>query len=195
MNVGSPKGWYSRGRLPHYDGGKIAQFITFRLFDSLPKAILKQFEAELAVRDVENMARETLILIDRYLDRGVGSCFLKRFEIAELVKGTLLHHAGTKYDLVSWVIMPNHVHLLVRPLEGHELYEIIHSIKSYTAKEANKMLGRTGNFWMREYFDRYIRDFEHFAKTVRYIEQNPVKAGLCESAEEWRFSSAFQKRD
>lgn len=152
--VKSPKGWYSRGRLPHYDGGSISQFVTFRLFDSLPQAILKRFKSELASRGVENLSRETMILIEKYLDLGNGSCYLRNSEIAEIIKGTLLHHDGVKYDLIAWVVMPNHVHILIRPRAGHDLYGIIHSIKSYTAKEANKRLDRSGAFWMREYFDR-----------------------------------------
>jgi REP element-mobilizing transposase RayT len=184
------KGWYTRGRLPHFDGGQIWQFITIRLYDSLPQNVLTQFKAELAARDVENIARETLILIDKYLDQGVGSCYLQRPEIAELIENALLFHHGTRYELRAWVVMPNHVHFLVRPLEGYELHKIIHSIKSFTSHEANKMLGRSGTFWMREYFDRYIRDSEHFAKTVRYIHRNPVAAKLCDTAEDWRFGSA-----
>jgi REP element-mobilizing transposase RayT len=184
------KGWYTRGRLPHFDGGQIWQFITIRLYDSLPQNVLVRFKTELEVRNVESIARETLILIDKYLDQGVGSCYLQRPEIAELVENALLFHHGTRYELRAWVVMPNHVHFLVRPLEGYELHKIIHSIKSFTSHEANKMLGRSGTFWMREYFDRYIRDSEHFAKTVRYIHRNPVAAKLCDTAEDWRFGSA-----
>ena len=77
---------------------------------------------------------------------------------------------------------------------GHSLVEIMHSLKSYTASEANKMLGRRGRFWQKEYFDRYIRNARHFAKVVANIENNPVRARLCEKAEDWPFSSAsFRK--
>ena len=90
--------------------------------------------------------------------------------------------------------MPNHVHLLCTPVTGHSLEEIMHSLKSYTANEANKILGREGRFWQKEYFDRYIRNARHFAKVVAYIENNPVKARLCKKAEDWPFSSAsFRK--
>jgi REP element-mobilizing transposase RayT len=142
------------------------------------------------MRDVENITRETLILIDRYLDQGVGSCYLRSPDIADLVEKALLFHHGTRYELRAWVIMPNHVHFLVRPFDGYELNKIIHSIKSFTAHESNRMLGRDGTFWMREYFDRYIRDSEHFANTVRYIDRNPVAAKLCIKPEDWRFGSA-----
>lgn len=91
--------------------------------------------------------------------------------------------------------MPNHVHLLCTPLSGHLLAEIMHSIKSFTSSEANKMLGRKGRFWQKEYFDRYIRNARQFVRTVTYIENNPVKANLCDRAEDWAFgSAAFRKK-
>jgi putative DNA methylase len=83
--------------------------------------------------------------------------------------------------------MPNHVHVLIQMMD-EPLANIIHSWKSYTAHEANKLLGRKGAFWMPDYFDRYIRDKEHFIATVEYILQNPVKAGLVDTAENWSWS-------
>jgi REP element-mobilizing transposase RayT len=90
--------------------------------------------------------------------------------------------------------MPNHIHLLLTRFESYELSDILHSLKSYTAHEANKMLHRSGQFWIEDYFDRYIRNQEHFRKTVEYIENNPVKARLCEKASDWPFSSAWFKK-
>jgi REP element-mobilizing transposase RayT len=87
--------------------------------------------------------------------------------------------------------MPNHAHILITPEPGIELPDIMHSIKSYTAHEANKILNRSGQFWAVEYFDRYIRDYRHFATTIKYIEDNPVKARLCKSPEEWPYGSAY----
>jgi putative DNA methylase len=104
---------------------------------------------------------------------------------------TLLKWDNERYTLIAWVVMPNHVHILIELLGKHELSEIMHSIKSYTAHEANKILGRRGQFWFIESFDRYIRDARHYRNTVRYIENNPVKAGLCRSSTEWEFSSAY----
>ena len=89
--------------------------------------------------------------------------------------------------------MPNHIHFLATPLENIELSEIAHSIKSYTAHEANKLLNRNGQFWQHEPFDRYIRNRKHFVNVIEYIENNPVKARLCEKPKDWRFSSAFYK--
>jgi len=107
------------------------------------------------------------------------------------VQDTLLYFDNEKYKLISWVIMPNHVHFLLRPFENHKLEKIIHSIKSFTAQKANQILNRRGKFWQEEYFDRYIRNYEHFEKTINYIELNPVKAKLCEKPTDWKFSSAY----
>lgn len=87
--------------------------------------------------------------------------------------------------------MPNHVHALLTPCAGYELSGILQSLKSYTANEANKMLARHGKLWQQESFDRYIRDSKHFVSVVRYIENNPVKARLCERPEDWPYSSAW----
>ncbi len=83
--------------------------------------------------------------------------------------------------------MPNHVHVLIEVKE-HSLSDIVRSWKSYTAHQVNKLLGRTGRFWMPDYFDRFIRDERHFAATVEYIRQNPVKAGLVDAPEKWPWS-------
>ena len=85
--------------------------------------------------------------------------------------------------------MPNHVHVLLTPTVDHDLSSIVHSWKSYTAKEANRILGRTGMFWQPDYLDRFMRDERHFAAVVADIEENPVKAGLCATSEEWPFGS------
>ena len=192
MNNKFPKEWYSRGYLPHYDPGSATQFITCRLFDSLPQKILERFRAELEAKNVEYIDRETMILIEKFLDSGYGECFLKQRAVAEIVKNSLLKFDGERFKLSAWVIMPNHIHLLLKPLNGWELYKILQSFKSFTAQEANKFLNRSGKFWMREYFDRRIRDYEHFEKTFRYIENNPVKAGFCEKPANWEFSSACE---
>ncbi|HEX7678647.1 MAG TPA: transposase [Thermoanaerobaculia bacterium] len=89
-----------------------------------------------------------------------------------------------------WCVMPNHVHVLIETFEGFGLPALLYSWKSYTAKEINKLLGTRGQFWFDEYRDRFIRDERHFHTSVAYIENNPVKAGLCQVPEEWVFSSS-----
>jgi REP element-mobilizing transposase RayT len=190
----SQLGWHSRGYLPHFDGGELAQFITFRLHDALPGSVLARWKEELKLEkpgEIEAIMRRR---VEAYLDQGHGSCYLKEPGLATMVQNALIFHDKSKYRLSSWVIMPNHVHLLCTPVTGHSLAEIMHSLKSYTASEANKMLGRKGRLWQKEYFDRYIRSARHFAKVVAYIENNPVKACLCEKAEDWPFSSALRRK-
>ena len=129
-------------------------------------------------------------LVELYLDCGLGRSFLRIPEVAEIIEENLLKFDGAKYTLHAWVIMPNHGHALLTPAVGVSLSSIMHSAKSFTANQANKLLDRNGTFWAREYFDRYIRNARHFANTLNYIHENPVRAGLCTQAKDWRFSSA-----
>lgn len=184
-----PKGWYSRGYLPHIDVPGLLQAITFRLADSLPTDVLDRL-AEEKLDDTERRER-----IEAFLDAGHGECWLARPEIAKIVEDALLHFDGERYRLISWCIMPNHVHVLIETRPGHPLAEVVHSWKSFTAKEINAVLGRSGEVWQREYFDRYIRDDRHLQATIEYIESNPVKAELVERAENWPYSSAARKRN
>jgi REP element-mobilizing transposase RayT len=184
-----PKQWYSRGYLPHFDDGISPQFVTMRLFDSLPQKVLDEWRGELKSLGNEGEI-ERRKRIEKYLDLGYGSCFLREKKVAEMMQNSLLFHDGAKYKLIAWTIMPNHVHFLMTRFAGFEMEEIMHSIKSYTAHEANKILKRAGNFWQHESFDRFIRSAEHFANVVKYIERNPVKAGLCERKTDWIYSSA-----
>ena len=183
--------WHSRGYLPHFEAGQRAQFITLHLADSLSQELLQNWKRALEQHQCESVVRSLRIKIEVYLDAGYGACYLKQEPIASSVEDALLHFDSIRYNLRSWVVMPNHIHFLAAPLADHKLSHIMHSLKSYTAQEANRKLGRKGRFWMEDYFDRYIRDEDHYRRTVAYIEHNPVKAGLCSRPEEWRFSSAW----
>jgi putative DNA methylase len=187
-------GWRSRGYLPHFDGITLPQFVTCHLADSLPTKVIDRWKQEFKHLKYEH---EQILLqrrIEKYLDQGYGQASLKVPQVAEMVQNSLLKFDGTRYRLFAWVVMPNHVHSLLTRSETFELEKLFHSIKSYTAHEANKILGRQGEFWMEEYFDRYIRNEHHFRKTVEYIENNPVKAKLCEKPSDWPYSSAFFKK-
>jgi putative DNA methylase len=187
-------GWYSRGYLPHFDAEGRTQTMTFRLFDSMPQETLDAWLGEISSLPKKEYDIERRKRIDAYLDQGYGSCYLRDERIAETIQNALLHFDGERYSLHAWVVMPNHVHVLYTPKAGWELSQIAHSWKSYTANVCNKALGRKGEFWQPEPFDRYIRDEKHFANAVSYIENNPVKAGLCDNPEDWRWSSAYSKR-
>lgn len=177
------KGWYTPRRLPHFDSANVYQAITFRLADSLPAS----FVAGLAGSDTATLRRT----IATELDAGHGRCLLADPSNAILVERTLQHFDSRRYRLLAWVVMPNHVHVLVEPRTGQALASIIHSWKSWTAKEINRRCGTRGTVWQKDYFDRFIRDEQHYKATVDYIENNPVKAGLVAAAEDWRFGSAW----
>ena len=184
-------GWHSRGYLPHFDGGEIAQTITFRLADSLPQVVLERWKREL-VRDIQTSHDSVLRKrIEAYLDQGYGSCALRNAQIAASVQSSLLYFDEERYRLSAWVVMPNHVHSLLAPCAGWSLSRTMKDMKSFTAREANRLLGRRGQFWMEDYFDRYVRDRKHFTSAIAYIEKNPVKARLCSKPEDWPFSSAW----
>lgn len=180
------KGWYSRGYLPHLDEPNVVQGITFRLYDSMPVERRLEWEPLFSLRD-EGEQRER---IEAYLNAGYGACWLREARIATLVEQCLLEFDGQRYRLLAWVIMPNHVHALIEAWEGYPLAAVVHTWKSYSAHRANELLGRTGHFWHRDYFDRYVRNQRHLEHAIRYIHDNPVKAGLVERAEDWAYSSA-----
>jgi REP element-mobilizing transposase RayT len=170
--------------LPHWRQNGVTYFVTFRLADSLPNAVYSNWrqERETALR-LAQQPQEAIIenfreRLESCLDEAQGECWLKNPEVAEIVEQALRHFDGERYFLGSYVIMPNHIHALVRPVMEHKLSEILHSWKSFTAKEANKLLGREGAFWQDESFDHIVRDEESLEKFGRYIQENPMKAGL-----------------
>jgi putative DNA methylase len=194
-NPDVPAGWHSRGYLQHFDGGEIPQFITFRLADSMPQKLLDRWREELSSEQNVNVDAALRKRIELFLDQGYGKCYLRDPRVAESVQNSLLFFDGERYRLTAWVVMPNHAHMLLTPCTGHELSDILHSLKSYTANEANKLLRRKSQFWQPEPFDRWVRDADHFAKVIAYIENNPVKGHLCKKPEDWPHSSAwFRKR-
>lgn len=180
-----PKGWHSRGYLPHLDSPQLVQTVTFRLADSSPRAVA------LELRDRE----EDDARWDAVLDAGHGACWLNDPLVAGLVEEALLHFDGDRYRLISWCVMPNHVHVMAEIGERYRLGDIVASWKQYSARMANRHLGRTGPFWQVDYFDRYIRDDAHFVVAMQYIESNPVQAGLVATADAWRWSSAWRRRE
>ncbi len=200
MELGPPedsKGWYSRGYLPHLDAPNVLQTITFRLADSLPQETLRRLEDELAGLPETTRNVERRRAIDARLDAGLGCCALRHPHLAAVMQQTLLKFDGQRYRLLAWCVMPNHVHTLVEPKAP--LAKIVQSWKSFTGRWAlrrNTELGlglRGKRLWMRDYWDRFIRDETHFHGAVRYIHHNPVKAGLCRTPADWLWSSAAFK--
>ncbi len=179
------KDWHRRFHsVPHREN-KALQSITFRLYDSLPKEVIEEIKLKLDINEDDDsydsiQYQRLRQKIAEYEDAGYGQCFLRDERIAAIMQDTLKHFDGERYQLICWCIMPNHVHVLIEVNEGWSLSRIMHGWRSYTAKEANRILGRTGKFWMEEYYDRYIRDDNHLQKTINYILNNPANAGLDE---------------
>jgi REP element-mobilizing transposase RayT len=185
-------GIHTRGYLPHVKREGAWYFVTFRLEDSLPKHVLGEAQSE----DRDEINREYQRKIERYLDLGSGACYLRRPEVARVAAEALSHFNGRQYQLDEWVIMPNHVHLLIWPMPNQTLSDILRSRKRRMGREANKILGRTGEvFWQHESYDHWIRNDEEKARVKRYIRNNPVSAKLCRTAEEWPWGSAFNGAD
>jgi REP element-mobilizing transposase RayT len=161
------------------------------LADSLPAELINAWRVTLKHLPKNEAESELRNRIEEHLDGGTGFAWLKNPAIASVIENALFHFDGRRYHLYSWVVMPNHVHVLLTPVSGYGIPGIVHSLKSFTAKETNRLLDRKGEFWQVDYYDRYIRNEEHYYRTIEYIEMNPVKAGLCESREKWAFSSAL----
>ena len=175
--------------LPHWQQDAKYYFLTWCLADSLPADLVRswQLEAEawranrrqpLSDADQDEFHRLFSDRLEAELDAGRGDCLLREPALAQIVADALRHFDGERYELLSFVVMPNHVHVAVRLGETDDLAKVIHSWKSFTAHEINKARGTTGTVWQEEYFDRLVRDEEHLHRLVNYIERNPEKAGL-----------------
>ena len=182
----------SRGRLPHWEREGSTYFVTFRLNDSIPRRLADAYLFErgniiktaqyldrpLTDHETERLQKLYSKKIESYLDKGIGDCYLRQRPIAQLVLDALEHFHNERYKLYVLCIMPNHVHLLFRPFEGHLLEKILHSWKSYTSTKANEHLNRSGVFWQNEYYDHCVRNPQEFDRILKYILENPEKAGL-----------------
>ena len=183
---------HRRKGVPHWQVPQGLYFVTWRLFDAVPR------EDEFALRNLRNalelarerdptgcaaieIEREIFRLLERSLDRNHGAAFMRDPSIADLVYDAFEYGNGGDYELVTQSVMPNHVHVVFR-LNG-QLDEVIQRWKSYTAHAANKILGRHGSFWAEGYFDVLIRNSLHLERTVSYVRNNPLKAGL----HDWRW--------
>jgi len=160
--------------------------VTFRLADSLPRLALLRIYNGIHPKTQTNSETSRRHLpprrpsprVEKFLDSGAGACVLARPDIAVVVARSLAAFAGTRYRLFAWCIMPNHVHVVLQPSDAWSLSRIIHSWKSFTATRANELLKRTGEFWQREYCDHLMRDSKDFTRLVRYVLENPARAGL-----------------
>lgn len=222
-----------------------AHFVTYRLADTIPLEVLGRLKAERKLRTLlpaksaidrcaqkEKAHKQFFAAYDRYLDQGLSKRWLESAEVAKIIIDNLYHHHQVKYQLLEYVVMPNHVHVLCVPIETDAssvrhvadasiciptilqelafqqsylsdevtdaespLTKIMHSLKSYTANEANKILNREGRFWQRESYDHWVRDHEELARIAVYVAQNPVHVSLVEHAWDWPYCSAYDRKN
>ncbi|HXT11451.1 MAG TPA: hypothetical protein VN873_07790 [Candidatus Angelobacter sp.] len=138
-------GWHERGYLPHCDFPGLVQFVTYRLDDSMPASRRGEWEHLLKIEDV----RQRRAQLKKYLDRGIGKCFLRQAKIAEIVESSLLHFHGELYDLLAWCVMPNHVHVLVHIWET-PLWKIIAAWKRPRLQERSNFCALSTDFRIGE---------------------------------------------
>lgn len=181
----------NRGRLPHWEKEAGIYFVTYRLSDALPRSVLDMMKEGQRVLEAAKasglklLPEQKVLLrqyspkkIEEYLDKGRGACWLRNPKIAKLVVDTLHFSNGIRYRLIAWCVMPNHVHVIFRLLPGENLGTVLGTSKSYTANNANEILGRRGAFWQREYYDRLIRNGNELKRAIRYVLNSPAMAGL-----------------
>jgi putative transposase len=196
---------YYQGILPHWRQDGCTYFVTFRTGDSIPKAVLEELEHErvcwLTARGIDPNVREwkhrfallssaerrqyeKLVgrLLNTTLDQCHGSCVLRDATVGRIVADALDYFHGDRVITGDYVVMPNHVHALMTPINGVELEDILQSIKSFTSKRINRALGRVGGLWQRDSYDHIVRDFEQLQAYQRYIADNGPKAQLPQGA-------------
>ncbi len=154
--------------LPHVDLIGYYQFVTFRTHDSIDDYLKR-------IRNEDISSREQEYKIDQYIDLSAQGCYLNA-NVLEYLKEFFISKNKSFYDLVSFCVMPNHVHILFK--QNDELKKIMKTLKGSTSFQINKMLGRKGTFWEENYYDTVIRDENHFNTVYGYIKNNPIKAEL-----------------
>ena len=194
-----------RRNLPHIQPPDGTFFATFRLAGSIPADVLAMLhaEAERIHAELERMPAsqeraERLYLEERrffgrwdaVLDQGSGPDWLRSPGIAKLVADAMHFFDGKRYDLLAYCIMSNHVHVVFTPLlktadAYYPLAQIMHTMKGYTAGQANQLLGRSGAFWLHESYDHYVRSASELERILAYVANNPVKAGLVSDWRDW----------
>jgi type I restriction enzyme R subunit len=204
---------FRRRRLPHWDVPGATYFVTACLAGSIPAQgllsirensdrLLKSRPPNKTIDEWrEYVWKKTFVEQELWLDLKPGVRFLAEAALAECVAGSLRHFHGARYELIAFVVMPSHFHWVFRPLaewaatlcdDESPRQVIMHSVKSYSAHECNRLRGSTGLFWQDESYDHCVRDEGELERIVDYVELNPVAAGLCTARENWHYSSAFR---
>jgi putative transposase len=181
--------------MPHWRQDGATYVATFRLADSLPKVKrdeLTQMRDEWMKRhpeprsrtDLEQLATQVFREVEKTLDAGHGDCCLKQEGYANLIVEPMHHFDGQRYELDCYVVMPNHVHVVLRPTqsENHSVESILKSWKSHSGLRINRSRGKSREVWQQESYDRIVRDGEHLWRTIQYIGRNPERAGLAKGS-------------
>lgn len=188
------------GQLPHWFQAGVTYFVTFRTADSVPQKLSRSWhlrrehwlrgvgidplnpdwksQLEELPKLAHDFRKEFVPEFMNWLDRGYGACALARFEVASLVADSFECFDGERYHLGDFVIMPNHVHLLIGLIGTTLIEDQCRSWKRFTATKINEILKRSGRFWQAESFDHLVRSPEQFRYLQRYIADNPKNAGL-----------------
>lgn len=212
-------GLFRRRRLPHWDVLDGTYFVTACLDGSISALGMKelhrfrdQLDAQpipdgLSAEDWETRKQKLLFAkLDHMLDENPVVRHFDDVRLADEVRASIYHFTGQRYVTYAWCIMPSHFHWIFRPMpdwcellaksgETRSPREVImHSLKSFTGNQCNRLRQATGTFWEAESYDHWIRDDDEVYRAIRYVEQNPVKARLVEQADQWKYSSAFDRR-
>jgi len=181
------------GALPHWQQQDSIYFVTWRLGDALPQELLKRIRRENELLNSSGENTWILVELEKYLDFGSGSCVLKDSIIREKLIAGLHARNDVDYELHAYVIMPNHVHLVVE-LNDCKLDRIVGIWKGGSARQINRLLDRDGRLWQKGYWDRIIRSYEHWERCIRYILRNPERAGLRDLTYEIWMNEKFRNR-
>ncbi len=198
-------GHFYRRNLPHWDVSHATYFVTMCLAGSLPArgalslrppATPPVGAGRAATSGPGSAAGRSFVDYDRRLDKSSAVRWFADPRLAAVVKDAILWGVGTRYDLFGYVVMPSHVHWVFSPRAKQgapgisERLRITIAFKRHTAQLCNRLLGRRGRFWQAESYDHVVRSDAELERIIRYVEHNPVRAGLCAAAEQWEFSSA-----
>jgi len=199
---------FYRRNLPHYQNSGGLFFVTYNVKSALKISEIKllnnwfdkriellPFEKKIKYSDeLDEEYRRYFGKYDKMLHTGKRNCWLKNTECAKIVADSLHFWDNIRIELYAYCVMPNHVHTVFKVFEkdenGKKLYlqDITESVKKFSARECNKILGRKGQFWQNESYDRLVRSQDELFRIISYILDNPVKAGLCKNRKDWEFS-------
>jgi len=203
MNDSDGHEFHYRRRIPHYQETGCTLFITFRLNFKLPRSFLidfeeykaatfKRFNTNTAEYNIAN--KKIYDYYDNYINlNSTENDYLKDDSVAQIIHEHLLKFDHVLYDLICYSIMPNHVHILIRPLvsesgKPYKMGYIMMRIKGATSIYINLLLNRSGDLWQREYFDYMVRSEKEYFNIIHYILMNPVKARLVKEMSDWKWS-------